>query len=120
MANPLVQMAKDRAARREYDNRWYHSRSKEWKERRLARKRLAARRITEAITRYKTEIGCRDCPERHPACLDLHHPDGEKEFNIGDAARLGYSLERVMAEAKRCAVLCSNCHRKIHYLSKAP
>jgi predicted HNH restriction endonuclease len=26
----------------------------------------------------------------------------------------------VMAEAKRCAVLCSNCHRKIHYLSKAP
>ena len=36
-------------------------------------------------------------------------------FNIGDAARLGTSLDRIEKEMQKCIVLCANCHLIRHY-----
>ena len=64
----------------------------------------------------KSTLTCERCPENHPACIDFHHQDPtKKEVNIGEAFRLGYSKKRIEAEMEKCIVLCSNCHRKLHY-----
>lgn len=93
-------------------NRHYQRNKKEY-----LRKSKEASRITQKkIDDYKEWRGCFKCGERHPAALDFHHPDGvKKEFTIALARRRGYSIERIMVEAEKCVVVCSNCHRKIHW-----
>jgi hypothetical protein len=60
---------------------------------------------------------CSRCGENHPACLDFHHVTGEKKFNI--ALKLGTLMftqrEQLLEEAKKCEILCANCHRKEHF-----
>ena len=59
--------------------------------------------------------GCLSCPETHPACLDFHHRNpSEKSFNIG--LTLGrVSIRRLKLEMAKCNIICSNCHRKLHW-----
>ena len=58
-------------------------------------------------------VGCCICGEKEPCCLDFHHIDQEhKEFNMGSA--LNKTDGKIVAEATKCVVVCSNCHRKIH------
>lgn len=65
---------------------------------------------------YKASKGCKRCPEKHPATLDFHHRDPrKKEFNIAAGPT---SMKRLLAELKKCIVLCANCHRKEHYRGK--
>ena len=65
---------------------------------------------------YKADKGCATCGERHPACLDFHHRDpSTKEFNIASKSAMEHSLARLMKEIHKCVLLCSNCHRKLHY-----
>jgi hypothetical protein len=46
----------------------------------------------------------------HPECLDLDHRPGEiKLFDISKSTTR--SLALVIAEAEKCDVVCSNCHR---------
>jgi hypothetical protein len=63
---------------------------------------------------------CKECGEDHPAVLDFHHRDASKKnMNIMTAvARTGLSKEKIKAEIEKCDVLCSNCHRKLHWDSK--
>ena len=57
-----------------------------------------------------------------PECqevFDLHHKDPtEKERNITDLM-LG-SWEKLEKELDKCILLCSNCHRTIHYELRNP
>ena len=44
--------------------------------------------------------------------LDFHHKDpSQKEFTIGNR---DFRLEQCIEEAKKCILLCSNCHRELH------
>lgn len=56
---------------------------------------------------------CRRCKEDHPACLEFHHPDGEKEYGIGFAAS-NYSADDIYSELIKTVCLCANCHKKHH------
>jgi len=55
---------------------------------------------------------CVKCGEDHPAVLDFHHtnPD-EKESSIAHI----HSRKKIIEESKKCIILCSNCHRKLHW-----
>lgn len=65
---------------------------------------------------YKKDKKCSICGESHPACLDFHHLDPNiKEFNIGIIVRSTYSIKKIIKEINKCIILCSNCHRKLHY-----
>lgn len=67
----------------------------------------------------KKSLSCERCGDSHPACLDFHHLDpSEKDFTISMAGGQGYSKNRILNEISKCIVLCSNCHRKLHFAEK--
>lgn len=82
-------------------------------ERRIAA--VGRRERYEWLNSYKAERGCCSCPERHPACLDLHHRDGSQKEATISLVIWRWKLERVQAEVDKCDVMCANCHRKHHW-----
>jgi hypothetical protein len=64
---------------------------------------------------YKKNLKCEICGELHPAVLDFHHKNPKtKSFSIGLGVYT-HSIKRVMLEIKKCIVLCSHCHKKLHW-----
>lgn len=55
---------------------------------------------------------CFDCRrEWPPYVLEFDHVDPEtKSFNVGDASSVP-SMEALIAEAEKCDLVCSNCHK---------
>lgn len=86
---------------------------KAWPEKKVKRKEIK-KGIKEWILKYKKDHGCA-CGEKHPACLDFHHINPEeKEFQISNFQR-NKSLKRIKEEITKCIIICSNCHRKLHW-----
>lgn len=49
-----------------------------------------------------------------PAVLSFHHRDPEhKEFSI--SSRTTESYEKLLKEAEKCDLLCTNCHGELHF-----
>ncbi|MFC5528487.1 hypothetical protein [Cohnella yongneupensis] len=72
--------------------------------------------IKRWLEEYKSKLKCELCSENHPAALDFHHRDPTtKSFDIAQCLRLGKGRESILAEIEKCCVLCSNCHRKLHW-----
>ena len=68
---------------------------------------------TDLVFRYKRFKGCLFCNEKEPIALDFHHKDpNEKDYNVGQCKTL--SLKTLKNEIRKCIVICSNCHRKLH------
>jgi hypothetical protein len=57
---------------------------------------------------------CRLCGyDRCAAALEFHHLDrSSKRFGVAQAG-MGRSIERLRAEARKCILLCSNCHAEV-------
>jgi len=57
--------------------------------------------------------GCQLCGYRRSlSALEFHHVDpSTKAFNL--ARRGAHSIERLRAEARKCVLVCSNCHAEI-------
>lgn len=102
---------KDVNKRREYRRKWYNE-NKTSEKKHVKRRKLEIRKWFEL---YKTGLKCENCSESHPATIDFHHNQGKKEMAISYMVGNGYSIEQIKKELKKCQVLCSNCHRKIHY-----
>lgn len=64
--------------------------------------------------RLKSEFGgcCVICGySKYQGALEFHHLDREtKEFKISCGS---YGYQRTLNEAKKCVLLCSNCHREV-------
>jgi hypothetical protein len=62
-------------------------------------------------------VECVRCGENHPATLDFHHRDAsEKDLNLAEAVRrFGWGKKKILEEVAKCDVLCSNCHRILHF-----
>lgn len=57
---------------------------------------------------------CSVCEETHPACLEFHHVNpSEKDFTLGKIVSSPKAV--ILAEIKKCIILCANCHRKLHW-----
>jgi hypothetical protein len=91
--------------------RHYQMHKQEYMER-AKRRKLVLKRWVNWIKRV---LGCARCPERHPACLDFHHPDPTvKEATINQLVNCG-NADRIRREIAKCILLCANCHRKEHH-----
>lgn len=66
---------------------------------------------------FKKTLSCKKCGETRFYLFDFHHRNPlEKDFAISDNPRA--SLDSIKDELSKCDVLCANCHREWHYLSK--
>ena len=74
------------------------------------------RRIKEELVAYKGGK-CKRCGyNKCINALEFHHLNpNEKDFTISDSAK-HYSLEDMKKEVDKCILVCSNCHREIHYI----
>ena len=71
------------------------------------------RKLKHEIVKYKGGK-CEICGyNKCEAALEFHHlnPD-EKEFQLSGNT---YSLEKMKKEVDKCILVCSNCHREIHF-----
>lgn len=97
---------------REYRRKHYHENKEPYLERAKNNKTIAR----EYVRSIKDQLFCSQCKENHPAVLDFHHPDPlQKEFSISRAISTGQSIKKIQSEISKCIILCSNCHRKLHY-----
>lgn len=80
------------------------------------RSEAVARRRREIKRILVTEAGgaCRVCGySQAPAALAFHHLDPTtKSFSIAEAG-MTRSLERARREARKCVLLCANCHAEV-------
>ncbi len=99
----------------QYKREWnYRNRQKRYE---YKREYIASRKL-ELIHMLggKCEICGIKGNERNIAIFDFHHknPD-EKEFNLGQNTIGNIAFEKVKVEARKCKLLCSNCHRMLHF-----
>ena len=76
---------------------------------------VSARRRRVKIALVQAAGGaCTICGySRHPAALQFHHVDPrEKAFSIADRG-VARSLDRALAEAAKCVLVCANCHAEV-------
>lgn len=67
------------------------------------------------VSNYKLNIGCQICGYKKCSdALDFHHSSSDNK--IIDVNRLRErKWEDFLSEAKKCIVVCRNCHAEIHY-----
>jgi hypothetical protein len=74
-------------------------------------------KIIEQLKEDKLKNGCSVCGIYHPAILDFHHIDpSTKNFSIAKSRTK--SKTKLINEINKCDVLCSNCHRILHWKEK--
>lgn len=92
--------------------------SPEEKAERERRHNREKRKILKSILIEMRSGGCINCGEKHPGCLDWHHIDqNDKDKPVSRIYSMGMkkALDFLESECKKCVVLCSNCHRKLHW-----
>ena len=92
------------------------------KEKNLARNRLHTdwkvdyrRKQKDLVLNHMGGAKCSKCGyDKCVDALDFHHLDGtNKLFSLSN--KMGnMKIEKLLAEADKCIVLCANCHRELH------
>jgi hypothetical protein len=58
---------------------------------------------------------CQICGIDDDVCLQFHHlPNRDKDINIGSAKNGSYGLNKIFSESQKCAIICANCHKRVH------
>lgn len=69
------------------------------------------KKLTTLLRRIKDKP-CHDCHTIYPYyVMDFDHARGRKKFTVSRCAASRYKLPVIMAEIKKCDVVCANCHR---------
>ena len=107
---------KCKSCHREYVKEHYNENKKEYIDRAKLSKKVYVKRNQEFLSEIKDKLKCSECFEDHPAVLDFHHIDPiYKEKNVSRMIYDGVSIKNIEKEIDKCIVLCSNCHRKLHW-----
>ncbi|MEK7100303.1 MAG: hypothetical protein AAB872_00665 [Patescibacteria group bacterium] len=88
------------------------------RETRNIRDRRKRKELRSWYIQYKSHLKCSVCDENHPAALDFHHKDpSTKLLEIGTMVSSvpKFSKEKITEEINKCLVICSNCHKKLHW-----
>lgn len=109
---PYKDKERQREANRIYQQQYYQNNKQYYADK--AKNRKLRNRLLFA--EFKKSLKCEQCGEDHIATLDFHHNDpSSKDILVSKAIATGRSLKSVFDEVEKCTVLCSNCHRKLHY-----
>src|SRR3989338_838796 len=103
---------KNKEYQRVYRMKWYRTH----KQSELAHVRRRRKELRKWFEEFKKTLKCSTCNENHPAALEFHHLSKKtKENSITNMVDNGNSIERIKKEMEKCIILCSNCHKKVHY-----
>lgn len=82
-----------------------------------ARLRRWQRKRSAFVASLKNGKSCIKCGESHPACLDFHHREGTQKVALIQRLARSTSSNNIalLKEIEKCDLICSNCHRKIHW-----
>lgn len=74
-----------------------------------------SKELKRLISEIRTKYGCCFCREKTDCILDFHHYEHRKKVG-GDPVSRAIHRGRgaLFREINKCAVVCSNCHRKVH------
>ena len=71
--------------------------------------------LNEWLNKYKDNFSCLNCKEKENCCLDFHHRNKEdKILAVATMVQRRTGIKKISEEIKKCEILCSNCHRKLH------
>lgn len=72
------------------------------------------KRLKAELDSFKAYKGCYFCREKDFWCLEFHHVDAaNKTDNLAKIISF-CNRARIVAEVKKCIVVCKNCHMKLH------
>lgn len=71
-------------------------------------------KVKNDFIEWKKTLKCNRCGFDDYRALQFHHFD-EKSHNISNMVKSGFVLKKIQEEAKKCEVLCANCHQIHHY-----
>lgn len=80
----------------------------------LTKNKRLKNRNREWLLEHKKNESCYCCGENDIAVLDFHHIK-QKTKEVSKMVSNTASIDTIKKEINKCVVLCSNCHRKIHY-----
>lgn len=76
---------------------------------------LYRKNVLEWFKQIKKNLECEVCGEKRFWVLDFHHKNPlEKDQEVSNLTRRG-NKKKILEEVEKCSVLCSNCHRDLHY-----
>jgi len=82
------------------------------------RKKAQRERNRLFIIEYKKSHHCK-CGESRFYCLDFHHKDpSTKDRCIKTMSQAPVSFKKLKEEIGKCIIVCSNCHKKLHFPSR--
>jgi hypothetical protein len=67
------------------------------------------------IDEYKRNHPCTDCGKTDIRLLQFDHVRGVKKKAISDMVNLGYTIEAIQEELRKCEVRCIECHHLRHH-----
>ena len=92
------------------DERYYKRNKKKVYERKIRRRRELKEEMVETLGGKCKICGYNKCL----SALEFHHHQNNKEGNMGTLLK-NDSRQKLLKEAKKCILLCANCHRELHY-----
>lgn len=105
---------KDRQKRLEYARKWNkenYKKNTESEKRRIVKRRTS---LANWMMGLKAGLRCIYCGEKEAACLDFHYASNKRKgYNFGMFRVRGYGKKRILAEMRKCKVVCANCKLKI-------
>lgn len=103
-------------AREIYEKSFVDEKTKQIIEERYKYQKTQARLRQESKKRLVKIFGgeCMVCGyKKSLSALEFHHIDEQsKDFELGNNVR---DEDKLLKEAEKCILVCSNCHREIHY-----
>jgi hypothetical protein len=104
---------KSSAENRAYQRAWYRKQGDAYKAEKQRTQDDRLRQNLAFTRKYKQDHGCADCGEKDPIVLEFDHRDPEKKVDDVSAGWYrGWSKSKLLAEMKKCDVVCANCHRR--------
>lgn len=92
-----------------YNNKGYY----------LDKNKRKRKKVQEWFKKYRETLQCEKCSDSRWYVLDFHHNnDDDKKHNVAKFSREAGSYKRLLEEIEKCSILCSNCHRELHYLRR--
>lgn len=92
------------------DRRYYKKNKRKVHERKMIRRKKLKEELIKILGGKCQSCGYNKCD----AAFDFHHKEGTKENNINWFLK-NSSKEKLLKEAKKCVLLCANCHRELHH-----